>query len=143
MTNRHGAWRCAGLILIHRFPLSLLFRNRRSLPIPIRGYHLQTLLTLPWLPYTSFLSPSRFSSFPAPIFLPPLPTPLIYAYNMLIRLLYRPVLQYIQLYRLCYLRRRLRCNHNPCLAHGTAVTHDDIVIVSSCYVIATIAPLSC
>jgi len=24
-------------------------------PVPIRGYDLQTLLTLPWLPYTSFL----------------------------------------------------------------------------------------
>ena len=35
-----------GLILIHRFFLSLLlFQNHRSLPVPIRGYHIQTLLT--------------------------------------------------------------------------------------------------
>ena len=48
-TSRHGASRFAGLILIHRFPLSLLlFRNHRPLPVPIRGYH----LSLPWLPYT-------------------------------------------------------------------------------------------
>jgi len=36
-----------GLILTsYRFPLSLLFHNHRSLPVPIRGYHLQTLITL-------------------------------------------------------------------------------------------------
>ena len=57
MTNRNNASRRAGLILIHRFPLSLfLFHNHRSLPIPIRSYHLQTLLTLPWLLNTCFLS---------------------------------------------------------------------------------------
>jgi len=40
------------LILIRRLPLSLglRFHNHRSLPVPIRGYHLQTLFTLPWLP---------------------------------------------------------------------------------------------
>jgi len=52
-----------GFILIHRFPLSLLvFHNHRSLPVPIRGYHLQTLLTLPWLPYTFFLPSGDVSS---------------------------------------------------------------------------------
>ena len=54
VTSRHGASRYAGLILIHRFPLSLLFHNHRSLPVSIRGYHLQTFLTLLWLPFTSF-----------------------------------------------------------------------------------------
>jgi len=79
--------RRAGLILIHHFPLSqLLFHNRRSLPVPIRDYHLQTLLTLLWLPYTFFplsLS-SPFSLLPRPH--PTFPT---YAYNMLIQLIYR------------------------------------------------------
>ena len=32
-----------------------LFRNHRSLPVPICGYHIQTLLTFSWLPYTTFL----------------------------------------------------------------------------------------
>ena len=72
-TSRHISSCRAGLILIHRFPLSLLFHNQCSVPVPIRGYHLQTLLTLHWLPYTSSLSrlfipslfaPSRPSSFP-------------------------------------------------------------------------------
>jgi len=61
------------------------------LPIPIGGYHPQTLFTLPWLPYTSSLPlflPS-FLPLPAHTFL--LPTP-IYAYNMSIQLLYRRVL---------------------------------------------------
>jgi len=50
-----------GLILIYRFPLSLLlFQNHRALPNRIRGYHLQTLLILPWVPYASL-----------PFFLPP------------------------------------------------------------------------
>jgi len=44
-----------GLIFIHRFPPSLLFHNPRSLPVTIRVYHLQTLLTLSWLSHTSFL----------------------------------------------------------------------------------------
>ena len=49
-----------GLILIHRFPPSLLFHSHRSIPVPIRGYHKQTLFTLLWLPYTCLLytSPS-------------------------------------------------------------------------------------
>ena len=53
----------AGLILglIHRFPLSLLFHNHRSLPVPIRGCHLQT-----WLSYTSSLPP-LFSLPPFPL----------------------------------------------------------------------------
>ena len=38
LTSRQGASRRAGLILIHRFPLSLLFHNHRPLPVPIRGY---------------------------------------------------------------------------------------------------------
>ena len=54
---------------MHRFPL-LLFHNHHSLPVPIHGYHLQTLLTLPWLPYTYF-NPS--CCFPLP---PSLPCPL-------------------------------------------------------------------
>ena len=70
----------------------------------IRGYHLQTLLTLPWLPYTSCLSPlflhlPPFLSFPAPTFLPPSPLiymPIICPYSCYIRLL----LHYFQLYGL-------------------------------------------
>jgi len=97
----------AGLILIHRFPLPLLsFHNHRSLPVSIHGYHLQTLLTLPWLPCTPPSSPSPpVSLLPRPTFLPPsLPTPPVYAYNTPIQQLYRPVLHYIPLYRLCYPR---------------------------------------
>jgi len=41
VTSRQGALRRAGLILIRRFPLPLLFHNRRSFPVSIRGYHLQ------------------------------------------------------------------------------------------------------
>ena len=64
-TSRHGASRRSGLILIPRFPLSLLLvYNHRSLLVPIHGYHLQTLLTLPW--YTSFppffLMPTGFAA---------------------------------------------------------------------------------
>jgi len=102
VTSRHGASRCAGLILIHRFPLSLLFHNLGSLPVPIRGYHLQTLLTLPWFSYTSFLS--LFFSHPFS-FLPPLSHSsyiCLGAYSMPVQLLYRPALHYIHLYRLCY-----------------------------------------
>lgn len=56
----------AGLVLIHHFPLSLLFHNHCCLPVHICGYHLQALLTLPWVPYTSVfprLSPSIFPAF--------------------------------------------------------------------------------
>ena len=54
-----AAKRRGGLILIHRFLLSLLlFRNHRSLPVPSRGYHLQTHL--------GFLALS-----PPPLFTPP------------------------------------------------------------------------
>ena len=73
--------RYAGLISIHSFPLSLLFYNHRSLPVPICGYQLQTLLTLPWLswlPYTSFLHPLALPPF---CLLPPPPSsfsPLLY-----------------------------------------------------------------
>jgi len=74
ITSRYGASRHAGLILIHHFPLLLLFHNHRSVPVLIRGYHLQTLVTLPWLPYTSFLPPLSpslfFLSFPTPTFFP-------------------------------------------------------------------------
>jgi len=53
---------------------------------------------------------------------------------MPIQLLYRPVLHYIQLYGLCYTRRR----------HAyTSASHDAMIIVSSCYVIAAGAPLMC
>ena len=65
-TSRHISSCRAGLILIHRFPLSLLFHNQCSVPVPIRGYHLQTLLTLHWLPYTSSLSPLFIPSLFAP-----------------------------------------------------------------------------
>ena len=56
-----AAKRRGGLILIHRFLLSLLlFRNHRSLLVPSHGYP-------PWLPCTSFLPlpslPLLFSSF--------------------------------------------------------------------------------
>ena len=51
-----------------RFPLSLLFHDHRSLPVPVRGYHLQILLTVPWLPCPSSLP----SLFPLSIF-PPSP----------------------------------------------------------------------
>ena len=78
----NGTSHC-GLIMIHHFPLSSItvFHSHRFLPIPIRGYYLQTLFTLPWLPYIS--SPTPFS------LLPPssLPTPAIYAYNMPIQLI--------------------------------------------------------
>ena len=75
------------LILIRRLPLSLglRFHDHRSLPVPIRGYHLQTLFTLPWLPYTSF-SPLPFPSFPAPPFLLPSPTHMICPYSCYIGL---------------------------------------------------------
>jgi len=64
-------------LLTHHFPFHfppslLLFHNHRSPPVPIRGYHLQTLL--------GFLSP-LFSSTPfSPllIFLPPLSPLLLY-----------------------------------------------------------------
>jgi len=59
-TSRLGASRHAGLILIHRFPLSLPFHNHRSLPVPIRGYHLQTLITgFLTLPFSSYNDDDR------------------------------------------------------------------------------------
>jgi len=56
------------LILIHHSPLSLLLFHTHlvSLPVPIRGYHLQTLRTLPWLPYTSSQNSPLFSPLPFP-----------------------------------------------------------------------------
>ena len=64
--RRRFASRRAGLILIHRFPLSLLlFHNHRFLPVPIRGF-----LALHFCPL--FFSPP-FSLFPAPGVLPLLP----------------------------------------------------------------------
>jgi len=68
-TSRHGTLRHAGLILIHRLSLSLLFHNHRSLPVPIRGYRVQTLLTYLGLAYTFFLrlfSPPPFPLLPRP-----------------------------------------------------------------------------
>ena len=64
---REQQHRAEMLMLIRRLPLSLglRFHDHRSLPVPIRGYHLQTLFTLPWLPYTSF-SPPPFSLLPHP-----------------------------------------------------------------------------
>ena len=91
------------MLLIHHFPLPLLFRNHRYLPVAIRGYHLQTVLTLPWHHYTSFLPFPSFSLIHRPhLSFPSLPTPPIYAYNMPLHLLCRPALHYIHLYRLCY-----------------------------------------
>ena len=64
------ASRRAGLFLRHRFSLSLLFHNHRSLPVPSRGYHLQTLLT--YLASLHFLFsppfPSSFLLSPTPIY---------------------------------------------------------------------------
>ena len=57
ITNCHSSLACASLILIHHFPLSLLFHKYRSLPVPIWGYRLQSLRTLTWLSYTFFLPP--------------------------------------------------------------------------------------
>jgi len=58
-TSRHATSRRAGLILIHRFPLSLLFHCHRSRLVPNRGFILH------WLPYTSlipvFFSPPLFN----------------------------------------------------------------------------------
>ena len=73
-TSRHG------LILIHRFPLSLLlFHNHRSLSFSIRGNHLYLLylgfLTLPFLPP---FSPPPFPCFRAPAVLPFLSPLLLY-----------------------------------------------------------------
>jgi len=78
------------LILIHRFPLSLLlFRNHCSLPVPIHGYHPSLLylgsFTLPFSPF--FFSPS-FSLFLAYTFVPAVSPLLLYAYNMPIQLHY-------------------------------------------------------
>ena len=64
------------LSLIHRFALSLLsIHIHRSLPIPIRAYRLQTLLTLPCLSLhflSPAFSPAAFSLLPRP-HLPALP----------------------------------------------------------------------
>jgi len=68
-SNNNNAVCHAGLILIHSFPLSLLFHNHRSLPVSIRGYHVQTFLTLLWLPYTSSNTLCRVC-----VFLPSLPS---------------------------------------------------------------------
>ena len=89
-----------GLILIHRFPLSLLlFHNHRSLPVPIRGYHVRTVLTLSWVPHTSFL---------LPLFLPPSNFPPSHPTSPM------PIqLHKIQLYRLWYLWQRLWRNVRP------------------------------
>ena len=101
-----------GLILTsYRFPLSLLFHNHRSLPVPIRGYHLETLITLPWL-------------LPSPSLL----TPPTIAYNMPIQLLYKRVLHYIQLHR------ALLPTTTSCLYSCHAQRNN--LIVSSCYATA-------
>jgi len=80
-----------------------------TITVPVRGNNLQMLLTLPWLPY---MSSPPFSS--RPFCLHP-PTILLYSpyfsypicgCDMPTQLLYSPVLHYIQLYRLCYPRRR-------------------------------------
>ena len=72
----------AGLILIHRFPLSLLFNNHPPFPFPF----VDTIYK-PSLLYLGFLT---------------LPTP-IYAYDMPVHYtVYRPALHCMCLYRLCY-----------------------------------------
>ena len=55
------------LILIHRFPLSLLFHNYRSLSVPIHGYNLQTLLL--YLGFFTLLSTLRVAFPFLPLFL--------------------------------------------------------------------------
>ena len=89
ITSRHCASRRAGLILIHRFPLALLFHNHSSLPVSIRGYHLHT----PSLLYISFLTLPLFSLSPPFSVLPrthlpspSLPTHIICPYNCYIGL---------------------------------------------------------
>ena len=80
--HMHKPKRRAGLILILHLSLSLslLFHNQRFLPVPIRGYHLQILLTLPCLSL-HFLSPTPISFLLRPhLSLPSLPL-----------LLYRPM----------------------------------------------------
>ena len=67
-------------------PLSSITTLFPQSPLPARPHSwLPSLLTLPWLSYTSFLTPSfavPFLSFLAPFYFPTLPTPPIYAYNM-------------------------------------------------------------
>ena len=93
----------ASLVLIHRFPLSLLFHNHRSLPVPICGYHLQTLLTLPWLPFF----PSHYPSFHHQHSFPPSPHSFyICPYSCYTGL-------YCTISRLYCPRQRLWRSHNP------------------------------
>ena len=72
----NGVCGCVGVTISYH---TILFHNRR--------YHLQTLLTLPWLPYTSFLpsfSLPSFSMLPAPTYLPPLSPRMQYAHTAVI-----------------------------------------------------------
>ena len=94
-------------------PLSSIATFFPQSPLSSRPHSwLPSLLTLPWLPYTSF--PPVFPRFsliphphlPSPSF-PTSPIPHIYAYNTPI------LLHYIQLYRLCYPQRRLWRNVRP------------------------------
>jgi len=105
---------------IATLPLSLPFRHHSWLP------SIQIFLTLPWLPivpYTSFLPPSS----PSPFFPPSPPSSSFFL---------TPHFSYMPIIR----PRR----HDVIIIHAyTATTHDAIITVSSCYVIAAGAPISC
>jgi len=82
-TSRYGASRRAGLILIHRIPLSLIFHHHNSRPhswLRSTNPPYFTLASLHFLSPPIFFSPSIFPLFPPQ--LSTLPTPPIYAYNM-------------------------------------------------------------
>jgi len=89
IASRHGAKN--DLTLIPRLSLSLLFNNHRSHPVPIRGYHLQILLTLAYTSSTPVIFSASVSLFPRPHFpshLSPLllHTPILCAYSCYISL---------------------------------------------------------
>jgi len=73
VTSRHGASRYAGLILIHRFPLSLLFHNPAPFPSPfVVTIYKPSLLYLGFLtlPFSPYFSPIPFPSSPLLLYMP-------------------------------------------------------------------------
>jgi len=85
----------AGLILIHRFPLSLFYSSTITAPITspfvVPSLLYLGFLTVPFCPLF-FLPPFPLS--PPHLPFPSLPTLPIYAYNMPVQLLYRPAVHY-------------------------------------------------
>ena len=128
-TSRHGTSHRHGLILIRHFPLSLLFHSHRSLPVPIRGYHLQILLTLHWLPYTSFLPPLSPS-----LFFPILPHPHLLS-RFLPLLLYMPII----CPHSCYIG--LYCTISSYTVLATCDDVDNVIIIHA-YTAATFNALT-